>query len=325
MNRWTRKFRGRAVLILGLGVALVVVVVLLLLFLDWYIAPNRPGERKDLVLAAAQVLGGTALLSGLYFTWRTLQTNREGQITDRFTKAIDQLGQTDEGNKVFEIRLGGIYALKRISTNSEEDYWPIMEILTAYVRQHSKDSLAKASTGELPALDPDIQAIITVLKQRTRYFGNGEPAPLDLHGANLQGAHLAEAHLEGALLSAAHLERAILIATHLEGADLSVAHLEGAMLWETHLEGAILRGTHGLSANVLATAFGDEGTVLPYGIARPIMWSKSIDEQREVREELEGRAQPLPYPIRAKVGGEMAKRWRLGSEPRQAKQIPSTT
>ena len=36
-----------------------------------------------------------------------------------------------------EIRLGGIYALERISNESEKDYWPIMEILTAYVRKNS--------------------------------------------------------------------------------------------------------------------------------------------------------------------------------------------
>ena len=36
-----------------------------------------------------------------------------------------------------EIRLGGIYALERISMESEDYYWPIMEILTAYVRKNS--------------------------------------------------------------------------------------------------------------------------------------------------------------------------------------------
>jgi len=72
----------------------IIVIVVLLLLLDWYIAPETPGQRKDLVLTSAQILGGAALLSGLYFTWRTLQVNREGQITERFTRAIDQLGDT---------------------------------------------------------------------------------------------------------------------------------------------------------------------------------------------------------------------------------------
>jgi len=55
----------------------------------------------------AQILGGAALLIGLYFTSQTLRTTQEGQITDRFTKAITQLGNTN-----LAIRLGGIYALE---------------------------------------------------------------------------------------------------------------------------------------------------------------------------------------------------------------------
>ena len=85
-----------------------VVVALLLVFLDWYIAPTKPGDKKDLVLAMAQILAGTALLSGLYFTWRTLQVNREGQITERFTRAIEHLGATHADNsKNLVLRVGG--------------------------------------------------------------------------------------------------------------------------------------------------------------------------------------------------------------------------
>jgi hypothetical protein len=39
-----------------------------------------------------QGLAGVALLVGAYFTYRQLGTVREGQITERFTRAIDQLG-----------------------------------------------------------------------------------------------------------------------------------------------------------------------------------------------------------------------------------------
>jgi hypothetical protein len=88
-------FGRRATRVLGLTVVPAVVVGALLAFLNWYIAPEKPGERKDLVLALAQILGGAALLSGLYFTWRTLQVNREGQITERFTRAIDPLMGVD--------------------------------------------------------------------------------------------------------------------------------------------------------------------------------------------------------------------------------------
>src|SRR5215216_754043 len=114
-----------------------VAVGVLLALLDWYIAPSGAEQKQALVVTLAQILGGAALLSGLYFTWRTLQVNREGQITERFTRAIDQLGKVEDGKKLYEIRIGGIYALERIARESEEGYWPIMEVLTAYVRHNS--------------------------------------------------------------------------------------------------------------------------------------------------------------------------------------------
>src|SRR5215217_7032272 len=128
LGRRTARVLGALVLFAAVGGILV-----------WYIAPSGAAEKQALVVTLAQILGGTALLSGLYFTWRTLQVNREGQITERFTRAIDQLGKIeDEGNRLFEIRLGGIYSLGRIAReNQEPDDWLIMEVLTAYVRQHA--------------------------------------------------------------------------------------------------------------------------------------------------------------------------------------------
>ena len=61
-----------------------------------------------------------------------LQVAQEGQITERFTRAIEQLGSDK-----MEVRLGGIYALERIANDSDKDYWPIMETLTAYVRERA--------------------------------------------------------------------------------------------------------------------------------------------------------------------------------------------
>jgi hypothetical protein len=251
VRRWVRKLRieagevlrGRTTArILSLATAFVVIVVLLVLFLDWYIAPEKPGERKDLVLAAAQILGGTALLSGLYFTWRNLQVNREGQITERFTRAIDQLGETDDdGNKRLEIRLGGVYALERIARDSEDDHGPIVEVLTAYVREHAPwPPKPSEANEEAPRPEPDVQAVLTVLGRRTRYYGSGEGERLDLAETDLRGSHLREAHLEGAVLREAHLEGARLSGARLEGAYLYKAHLEGARLAEARLEGAVL-------------------------------------------------------------------------------------
>ena len=61
----------------------------------------------------------------------------------------------------------------------------------------------------------DIQAILTVISRRERWYGNGEDQRLDLRETDLRGASLNEARLE----------RAFLIGAHFEGANLDGAHL----------------------------------------------------------------------------------------------------
>jgi hypothetical protein len=90
-------------------------------------ADDRPALVNEYRRTWAQIIGGFGLLLGLYFTWRRieisqqeLEATRDQQVTERFTRAIDQLGATDnEGkNKKLEIRLGGIFALERIAVDS---------------------------------------------------------------------------------------------------------------------------------------------------------------------------------------------------------------
>jgi Pentapeptide repeats (8 copies) len=235
--------------------------------------------------ALAEIIGGAAVLAGLLFTWENLRATqenlkitqdmaiksheltREGQLTDRFTKAIDQLGAVnDKGEKQLEIRLGGIYALERIARDSKRDHWPIMEVLTAYVREHApwpstppKDtpppqehSTPEGNPAAAPALLPklatDIQAVLTVLGRRDR-TNEMEEQHLELRGTDLHYAQLGNAslervilwsaRLEGAILVDARLESAILVDTRLEGANLTRARLERASLVDTRLEGAI--------------------------------------------------------------------------------------
>jgi hypothetical protein len=216
----------------------------------------------------AQILGGAALLSGLYFTWRTLQANREGQLTERFTRAIDQLGATDDktGEPRLALRLGGIYALERIDKESPERAYhrTVVEVLTAYIRGDSRQDRGESSRPTLvsnedaeqekglerdaePALrrpPADIQAILDVLNRREedRVPKKHHVHHLELPGANLQGANLQGANLEGARLEGANLQGAGLEGTHLEDARLQETHLQGAHLEAAHLQGARLQG-----------------------------------------------------------------------------------
>lgn len=216
----------------------------------------------------AQILGGGLLLAGLYFTAQTLrinsetlQVNQDRQITERFTRAVEQLGHDK-----LQIRLGGIYALQRIAYDSQRDYGPTMEILAAYVRANAAWHGDKAPKGKQFRANPpaDIQASLTViaghvpwarfllrsvdlsrtdLRQVELYYGQ-------LQHVNLNDAHLEKANLSGTDLSLARVMRAVLIEAYLSDVNLSKAMLQEANLSKTHLEKATLEGALMYGANL---------------------------------------------------------------------------
>jgi hypothetical protein len=75
-----------------------------------------------------------------------VKADRERRITDNFTpRAVEQLG-----NDKLETRLGAIYALERIARESPTDHWPIMETLTAYVRERAPRPPPERSPAGVP-------------------------------------------------------------------------------------------------------------------------------------------------------------------------------
>jgi hypothetical protein len=236
-----------AISLLGAGL---LVTIILLKGPKWQLA-NLKGLTPDQLFdkenearkTLAQIIGGILVLAGLYYTQDNIRITqevaeksrdlaREGQITDRFTKAVEQLGRADEPGKGsnLAIRLGGIYALERIANESNDDHWPIMELLTAYVRQHSlyKGKDPKAGQDVFEA-DADIQAIMTVIGRRNVKY-ESEEQRINLTGADLRGIKLYHANLNRALLGGADLRSAIFNDVHLEQSWLFTANLSRAYL-----------------------------------------------------------------------------------------------
>ena len=85
-----------------LGIIVFLIVIFgLFKFLEVYLAPlpSDFNQRKEFIGLLAQIIGGTLVLIGLYLTWRRITASernvevaREGQITERFTHAVEQLG-----------------------------------------------------------------------------------------------------------------------------------------------------------------------------------------------------------------------------------------
>jgi uncharacterized protein YjbI with pentapeptide repeats len=147
----------------------------------------------------------------------------QGQITDRMTRAIDQLGSDR-----LEIRLGGIYSLERVMRDSPTDEAAVSQVLAGFVNDYAArhDSTSPPSIDRTVMLRPptDVQAALTVIGRRADPAGRGR-TPIDLAGTNLVRVNLDGASLSGAGFAHANLAAGHLVRTELNGADLRYAYL----------------------------------------------------------------------------------------------------
>jgi hypothetical protein len=231
-----------------------------------------------------QILGGVVLLIGVIFTWLNSQANIRNSraseqknvidsdrlLTERFTKAVEQLG-----SEKLEVRLGAIYALERIAHDSERDHWTIMETLTAYIRERSpapvrptRQEKEGTSRQPPPPLTPiDVVAAFTVICRRKHERDQGrrldlrriclnfaddrwqEWSDVRLERADLSGAWLSHVEFSDGWFEFALFFDAELRLVHFYGPELKWAHFRGAYLEQTtfnstSLEGANFEHTH---------------------------------------------------------------------------------
>ncbi len=130
-------------------------------------------------------------------TQRQLTMAEQGQITERFTRAVDQLGSDK-----LDVRLGGMYALERIARHSDVDRTMIFEVLTAFIRTHATwpphmyNPEHDTPIERVPVLErssPDLHAALTVLGRRVTTDADPVGARKSVVGAELgvrQGSHL---------------------------------------------------------------------------------------------------------------------------------------
>jgi Pentapeptide repeats (8 copies) len=187
----------------------------------------RDAARGRLLQLGAGLFAAGALL----YTARNFTLSREGQVTDRYTAAVEQLGA-----KELDVKIGGIYALGRIAHDSANDCPTVMAVLAAFIRQHSQDQWpppqGPGSVAAALTTRPDVQAAATVLGRPD--LRNRLPST-DLTGAVLPRANLTGANLDGANLLTADLFRADFSGGSLARADLTHADLTDATLVRANL------------------------------------------------------------------------------------------
>ncbi|MGW6235226.1 pentapeptide repeat-containing protein [Streptomyces sp. NPDC055094] len=214
------------------------------------------GVRTALVALGAASIAGL----GLYFTHGTLKHTRErdreqadllreGQVTDRYIEAIKLLAE-DGATK----RLGGIYALERITKDSEKDHSTVVEVLAAFIREHAPLYTSRRnSNGFTPRsnfrdVKPKgaVQAALTVLGRRPiRYEKNR----INLRNVDLRGADLSDAYLVGFDLTGSDLRGSDFSASHLHKATLRNTRLDGASFIESLMDECFLDAAQGSDVN----------------------------------------------------------------------------
>ncbi|MFI0454604.1 pentapeptide repeat-containing protein [Actinomadura sp. 6N118] len=199
-------------------------------------------DRHNARLLVVSAGGAIVVAIGLLFTWSGYRLSHRGQVTDRFTKALERLGSTE-----MDVRLGGIYALAHVAHDSPPHHNDVIEVLEAFIRRRAPAArhddgptlAARRKLSDRP--EADVQAALTALGRRPRRPEHRriDLSQLHLSGAQLSQLNLRRVNLEGADLSGAYLGMADLRNASLEGAKLS-----GTNLWKANLGGADLEGAN---------------------------------------------------------------------------------
>jgi hypothetical protein len=159
-------------------------------------APDRLKAVNDVRAPLVAFLVAAGAAGTLLFTARTYVLNREGHVTDRYTKAVGQLGDAAS-----PVRIGGVYALERIGNDSPKDRSTIIHVLGAFIRERSREVRARPDDPQ-----EDVKAGLRVMGRLLA----ASDAVLDLRDADLQNSDLSQLPADRVVLDGAKLDGASL-------------------------------------------------------------------------------------------------------------------
>ena len=214
-------------------------------------AGERAALENEYRRTWVQAIGGAALFLTVYFTARRVaaaelevRVSEESQITERFARAAELLGSDQ-----YTTRLGAIYALERIAADSERDHWPVMETLSALVREKAKlsgrraketppeeyNQLADGGRYEPRTLPTDVRAALSVLGRRDTAVENGN-RKLDLSGCDLRGSDLRGGRFDSTNFAGSDLSYSVLDNLSARNASFFETRLDRASLYDAQLQ-----------------------------------------------------------------------------------------
>ena len=284
---WKQRFRAFGKATFSVAVALVGIAGVgagafaIYFYWNWLnpvIMGNNPEHLRNLILMTA------GLITFIISIWRAriadkqakasniqaeatieqIKIAAQSQITDRFTRAVEQLGKSKDD--LLFLRIGAIQALERIGNDSLDDLPAIIRLLARFARETSIANYNKGvkhHPAQIADTSPDVAeavASLTRLNDNHFEFLRDWEISIDLLGSyfpklylpdyNLSGFQLIDCYLGNAALWDANLRGAILIGANLNNAFLQNADLSNAFLQNADLNSATLRGADFSGADI---------------------------------------------------------------------------
>jgi len=221
-------------------------------------AKGRAQAGITLLQTIVTTIGGIAIFWNIVIarrqvtaTQQQMVITQEQIITNRFSKAVEQLG-----SEQLAVRVGAIYSLERIAKDSIRDHWTVMEVLSFFIQDRCPLRNGNETSQKIDA-SKDVQAAVIVLGRRNLSqdpkvnnldltyielcwvsFEEGDFRNTVFYRSNLNGINFYKANLEKSNFWQANLTRAKLFGANLSQADLVETNFYEADLRKCNLNGA---------------------------------------------------------------------------------------
>ena len=215
---------------------------------------------------------------------RQAETAQLSLLNERYQRGAEMLG-----SEVLAVRLGGIYALRRLAVEHPEQYHlQIMELFCAYVRNPTGElegrNLPNDAGKPFRELRDDVQAVVWAIGNRSEtdiaLEQKGDPYfRLYLPGVNIESGQLSGLNLTGAFLNKSNLSGACLIGANFSNTSLEGADFSGAHLFRANFSGARLNGAN-FSDAILESSNLSDADLIGANLSNANLGSANLSDAR---------------------------------------------
>jgi len=188
---------------------------------------ERLQRENDVRTTGLQALAAGVLAIGGAFTAYSVLSTREGQLDERFARALELLSSEDT-----HVVRGAVFSLERIALQSRFDRPAVVDVLSGFVRAGAPLSLDGKEKPRSEVMDA-----LRVIGRINQVWPSPKPS---LQKTCWEGVPLPTLDLSGSLLAGSVFEGTILVGTKFRKANLFDANFAGALPFNANFSKAYL-------------------------------------------------------------------------------------